>query len=186
MSENKLKDKLKGSKIAEFIREKVKPVAGDILQVVGDITGRESIEKIGEYLTSNRDTDERIRALSAEFEMKRLEYEMDIEKIAMQNEIDTLRLENEDRKRASDREIEYMKITGKRDWLMGAVVVTGLLLTIGVVASLIFITIPAENQRLADMSFGSILSIGASIFAYYVGSSKSSRMKDETIKKALK
>ena len=65
---------------------------------------------------------------------------------------------------------------------MGAVVLSGLTLLIGVVVSLMFVTIPVENQRLADMTFGAVMSIGASIFSYYVGSSKGSAMKDQTIK----
>jgi len=35
------------------------------------------------------------------------------------------------------------------------------------------------------MCFGAVMSIGASIFSYYVGSSKSSHAKDETIKSIL-
>jgi hypothetical protein len=65
---------------------------------------------------------------------------------------------------------------------MASVVVTGLLLFISTIFALVFVDIPEANQRLADMCFGAVMSIGASIFNYYIGTSKSSRTKDETIK----
>lgn len=182
----KLMERIRDSKFAEFVREKVKPVAGDVLEIVGDITGRESIEKVGQYLNRNKESNEQIRALDAEFQMKKLEWEMELEQIRVNAAMEEMRLQVQDRENARSREIEYIKSTGKRDWLMGTVVITGLLLTVGVIACLVFVKIPEENQRLADMSFGSVLSIGASIFAYYVGSSKSSRSKDETISKVIK
>jgi hypothetical protein len=79
-----------------------------------------------------------------------------------------------------------LKTTGKRDWLMGAVVITGLTLMVGIIACLVFVKIPEPNQRLADMTFGSVLSIGTSIFAYYVGSSRGSHQKQQTIDRITK
>jgi hypothetical protein len=68
---------------------------------------------------------------------------------------------------------------------MGSVVVAGLLMVIGVVVVLVFVRIPADNQRLADMSFGTIMTFGASVFSYYLGTTKGSKSKDETIRKML-
>jgi len=177
-----LLERIKDSKFAEFVRDKVKPVAGDILHVVGDITGVEAIEKVGDFLNRNKENNEQIRALDMEFQKYKLEWQLEMERIIMQTGLEELKAEVADRDSARSREVEFMRASGgKRDWLMGTVVVTGLLLVIGVVAVMVFVRIPEENQRLADMSFGSVMSIGASIFAYYVGSSKSSRSKDETI-----
>ena len=183
MAEKKnILEKIKDSKFAEFVREKVKPVAGDVLEIVGDVTGVQAIERVGELLNKRKEDNDQVRALDAEFQKYRLQWELEVQRIEIQAELDSFKLEVQDRESARGREVEFMKASGgKRDWLMGVVVITGLLLTVGVVAALIFWKVPEENQRLADMCFGSILSIGASIFAYYVGSSRGSALKDKTI-----
>jgi hypothetical protein len=145
MSKPKFMERFAQSGFAEFIREKVKPVAGDVLEM-----------------------------------------QMELERLRVQQAMDEMRMENEDRANARSREIEHMKVTGKRDWLMGTVVITGLVLLVGIIACLVFIRIPIENQRLADMTFGSVLSIGTSIFAYYVGSSRGSHQKQQTIDRITK
>jgi hypothetical protein len=66
---------------------------------------------------------------------------------------------------------------------MGAVVMIGLVMMIFVVGALIFVHIPDANKELAYMAFGAVMTIGTQIFAYYVGSSRGSKMKDETIRK---
>jgi uncharacterized BrkB/YihY/UPF0761 family membrane protein len=105
-------------------------------------------------------------------------------RLDMQTELEYYKAEVSDRDSARVREAAFLSATGKRDWLFGAVVIIGLALTVGVVLSLIFVVIPTENQRLADMTFGSVLSIGTSIFAYYVGSSRGSHMKDKILHNA--
>jgi hypothetical protein len=159
----------------------VKPVAGDILEVVGDVTGIQAIETVGALINGKKDQSDEAAKLAQDFERYKLEFTLEMHRIDMQTELEAYKAEVEDRASARTRENEYTTATGKRDWLMAAVVLSGLLLLIGVVLSLIFITIPEENQRLADMTFGAIMSIGASIFSYYVGSSRSSHVKDQTI-----
>ena len=183
MSEKKpLLEKIKDSKFAEFIRDKVKPVAGDVLEIVGDVTGVQAIERVGEMLNKRKEENDQIRALDAEFQKYRLEWELEIQRLEFAHELETLKLEVADRDSARDREIDFMKAHGgKRDWLMGSVAITGLLMMIGVISSLIFIRIPEENKELAYMAFGSVLTIGGAIFNYYFGSSRGSAMKDKTI-----
>lgn len=184
MSDKKpLGKRISESKFGIFMRDKVKPVAGDVLKVVGDITGVEAIERVGDFLNANKDKDDAHRDLALEFERYRLEWQLEMHRIDVQNELESYKAEVEDRTSARLRESEYTKATGQRDWLMAAVVITGLLLLITTIITLTFIVIPEENQRLADMCFGAIMSIGASIFSYYVGSSKSSALKDTTINK---
>jgi hypothetical protein len=175
-------EKIKTSKFGTFVRERVKPVAGDILEVVGDITGIQAIETVGALINGKKDQSDEAAKLAQDFERYKLEFTLEMHRLDMQAELEAYKAEVEDRTSARLREVEFTKATGKRDWLMAAVIIAGLLLLIGVVLSLIFITIPPENQRLADMTFGAIMSIGASIFSYYVGSSKSSHIKDQTIK----
>jgi len=178
-----LGERLRGSKFGSFIRDKVKPVAGDILEIAGDITGVQALETVGAWLNGQKHKSEQHDALALEFEKMRLNFELEMTRLDLTTELEFYRAEVDDRKSAREREAAFLSATGKRDWLFAAVVIIGLSLLIGVVLSLIFIVIPHENQRLADMTFGSVLSIGTSIFAYYVGSSRGSRMKDETLRK---
>ena len=178
-----ISERIKGSKFGVFIRDKVKPVAGDILEIAGDITGIQALETVGAYLNGQKHKSEEHNALALEFEKARLNFELEMTRLDLQTDLDFYRAEVDDRKSAREREAAFLNATGKRDWLFAAVVIIGLSLLIGVVLSLIFVVIPEDNQRLADMTFGSVLSIGTSIFAYYVGSSRGSRMKDETLKR---
>jgi hypothetical protein len=180
-------ERIADSKFAEFVREKVKPVAGDVLQIAGELTGIGAIEKVGEFLNKNKEDNEQVKALAVEFEKYKMQWQLEVESMIMQNGLEELRLEVQDRDSARSREVEFMKTTGgKRDWIMGVVVISGLIMMIFVLISLTFIQVPEGNKELAYMSFGSVLTIGASIFAYYVGSSKSSRGKDETISRMVK
>lgn len=174
-------ERIKGSKFGAFIRDKVKPVAGDILEIAGDITGIQALETVGAFLNGQKHKSDEHNALALEFEKMRLNFELEMTRLDMQTELEYYKAEVEDRSSAREREAAFLNATGKRDWLMGAVVIVGLMLTVGVVLSLIFVVIPIENQRLADMSFGSVLSIGTSIFAYYVGSSRGSYLKDKKL-----
>lgn len=172
---------IKGSKFGAFIRDKVKPVAGDILEIAGDITGIQALETVGAFLNGQKHKSDEHNALALEFEKLRLNFELEMTRLDLETDLEFYKAEVNDRDSARVREAAFLNATGKRDWLMGAVVIVGLLLTVGVVLSLIFIVIPIENQRLADMTFGSVLSIGTSIFAYYVGSSRGSHMKDKKL-----
>ncbi len=177
-------EKIKGSKFGAFIRDKVKPVAGDILSVAGDITGIQALETVGAWVNGQKHKSEEHTQLSLEFEKLRLNFELEMTRLDLETELEFYKAEVSDRMSARERENAYVTATGKRDWLFGAVVIIGLGLTVGVVLSLIFVVIPVENQRLADMTFGSVLSIGTSIFAYYVGSSRGSYMKDKILHNA--
>jgi hypothetical protein len=176
-------ERIKGSKFGVFIRDKVKPVAGDILEIAGDITGIQALETVGAWINGQKHKSDEHNALALEFEKARWNFELEMTRLDLETELEYYRAEVDDRKSAREREAAFLNATGKRDWLFAAVVIIGLSLLVGVVLSLIFIVIPIENQRLADMTFGSVLSIGTSIFAYYVGSSRGSRMKDETLRK---
>lgn len=175
-------EKIKESKFAEFVREKVKPVAGDVLEIVGDVTGVQAIERVGEMLNKRKEDNDQVRALDAEFQKYRLQWELEVQRIEIQAELDAFKLEVQDRESARSREVEFMKASGgKRDWLMGTVAIIGLLMMLGVIAALIFMQIPESNKELAYMSFGSVLTIGGAIFNYYFGSSRGSAQKDKII-----
>jgi hypothetical protein len=179
--------RIKGSKFSSFLRDKVRPVAGDVLEIVGDLTGVEAIERVGEMINNRQEESADMKKLALEFEKERMNFELEMHRADINLEIELYKSEVSDRISARERERYFMEISGgRRDWLMSAVIISGLLMLIGVMLSLIFITIPQENQRLADMAFGAIMSIGASIFSYYVGSTRSSRIKDESLHHAIK
>jgi hypothetical protein len=175
-------EKLKESKFGQFVSNKLTPVAGDVLEIVGDITGVETIERVGEFLNKKKDESPQLRDAAIEFEQYKLQWQLEIQQLLLSHELEVYREEVKDRDSARTRESSFTASLGKRDWLMAVVVISGLLALIGVITTLVFVQIPTENQRLADMCFGAVMSIGASIFSYYVGSSKSSHSKDETIK----
>jgi hypothetical protein len=170
---------------ARFIRDKVKPIAGDVLEIAGDITGIDAIERVGEMLNERKEQSEAAMQAHLEFERMRAQFEhevtlkkLDMEMAHQANALEETKAMLLDVQSARSRQIEHMKITGKPDKLMGAVVITGLVLNAFVIACLVFIEIPVSNQRLADMAFGAVLTIGNMIFGYYIGSSRGSRMKD--------
>jgi len=177
--------------IGRFLKDKVKPVLGDVVSLAGDVTGIEALEKVGDLLNAKRDEDAQVAALAEEFQMRRLEWQHELTKLdheyrmaELQADIEAFKSEVQDRESARSREVQFMQASGgKRDWLMGAVIIAGLAAFIGVITVLVFVKIPVENQRLADMCFGAVMTVGTSIFSYYVGSSRGSKMKDDTIRK---
>lgn len=173
---------LKDSKLFKFINEKIKPVAGDVLEIVGDITGRESIEKVGQFLNGRREQDAQAQALWVEFEEKKLEFELEFQKL----DFEAFKAEVADRDSARNREVEYMKASGgKRDWLMGISVVVALLMYVGAFAFLAYgPVVPQDKKDLFNMGVGQVFTFAGMVFAYYLGTTKQSRMKDETISKA--
>lgn len=189
--EKKPRRKFNETGLGQFLKEKVKPILGDVVDLAGDLTGIELLNKVGDKLNAKRDEDAAIAALASEFEMKKFEWQMELDKMdneyrmeLLRTEMEVFKTEVQDRESARGREIQFMTANGgKRDWLMGSVVITGLLMVVGVVTVLVFVQIPEGNQRLADMSFGTIMTFGASVFSYYLGTTKSSKAKDETIKR---
>jgi hypothetical protein len=169
-------ERLKNSKFFKFLRDKVKPVAGDVLETIGDVTGIEILERAGEIISATNDTN-----LVEEFKSNYGKYAAEI----LEAEKSLYEAELADRLNARVRELEYTQALGRPDWLMSAVILTGLFLFVGVIAVLLFVAVPEPNQRLADLTTGAVISIGTSIFAYYVGSSRGSRTKQEVITKFL-
>ena len=174
------KKPFKDTKFWKFVTEKIKPVAGDVLEIVGDVTGIGAIEKVGELLNDRKENDAQVQALAIEFERMRHEFEMDFLRL----EMETFKLEVEDKQSARSREVEFMKTNGgKRDWLMGAAVITALAMYIGAFAFLAFgPVVPQEKKDLFNMGVGQVFTFAGMAFAYYLGTTKQSRMKDETIR----
>jgi hypothetical protein len=179
-----MKKPFKDTGVGKFLREKVAPIAGDVLQIVGDITGRESIEKIGQLLNDKKEQSAEVMALHMEFEKYKLEWEMELQRL----ELEIFKTELADRESARNREIQYMQANGgKRDWLMGAVVAVALVMYVCAFAFLAYgPVVPDGKKDLFNMGVGQVFTFVGMVFAYYLGTTKSSRTKDETIASAIK
>lgn len=182
----KFMERIRDSKFAEFVREKVKPVAGDVLEIVGDITGRESIEKVGQFLNRNKENNEQLKALDAEFQLKKLEFETELEQIRINCIMEEMRMQVEDTKSARSTEIERLKITGKRDWIMTTVGVSIIVCFMFYVYCSVFYVVAPENREFFIEMRATTRDALMVLIGYYYGSSRSSRFKDETISKAIK
>ena len=113
-------------------------------------------------------------ALAEEMELKRMEIELEFEKL----EIEELALIVQDLDSARNREVEIAKL-GKGDWKMGVVLIFGLLLFGFIAYVIVFVTVPEENQTLFHHLVGMIEgAVAIKVFNYYFGSSKGSSDKN--------
>jgi hypothetical protein len=175
MEENSLKSLKNRPKWLSFIKDKVLPTIGGSIKFIGEVSGITGLQKVGELLKERAEGDMAAKEILEEFESMKMDFLIELSN-ADASELEAIRKQ----------EIERMKLNGGRvDWLMGAVVLSGIGLMILVVCSMLWIPIPESNQRLVDITFGAVMSIATSIFSYYVGSSRSSRLKDETINKVI-
>lgn len=184
------KKPFKETKFGKFITETVKPIAGDVLNVVGDITGVEALEKVGDLLNAKRQDSVEAAAAAALFEEKKLEFELEFAKLEMEQykaETERLQIELADTQSARTREIDMVKATGgKRDWLMGVTVVVALVMYIGGFLFLAYgPVVPSEKKDLFNMAVGQVLTFAGMVFSYYLGTTRSSRQKDDIIKKHI-
>jgi len=171
------------TKFAKFVKEKVMPVAGDVLGMVGDITGIEAIEKVGDLINSRKEESAEMMALHIEFEKYKLEWELEIQRREMEN----FKLEVQDKESARSREIQFMEANGgKRDWLMGAAVLVALIMYVGAFVFLAYgPVVPNEKKDLFNMGVGQVFTFAGMAFSYYLGTTRSSRVKDGVISKAI-
>lgn len=180
MSDKKDKKKFKDSGLVRFLKDKVAPVAGDVTGIIGKVvTGQwqDAIEETGDLISGKKDQPE-FSELHLEFEKLRVNFELELQRI----DLETFKAEIEDRSNARSREIEFMKASGGRDWMMGAVVIFTLLASAFFVVVLSFYRIPEENHRLFDVLLGAITGSGLmAVLNYYLGSSRDSRKKTDAI-----
>jgi hypothetical protein len=107
-------ERIKGSKFGVFVRDKVKPVAGDILEIAGDITGIQALETVGAFLNGQSHKSDEHGALALEFEKLRLNFELEMTRLDMQTELEYYKTEVSDRDSARVREAAFLNATGKR------------------------------------------------------------------------
>lgn len=161
-SEEPKKEKVpfKDRKIVVWAKENAPELLGNSLEFIGDVTGIEVVEKLGEKISGSKE-------LTPEQKQQALEvYKLDLE---------SYKAENEDRASARIREVEIAK-TGKKDWMMALTGIIGLACFVLMVISAIFVPSMQANP-LAHQIMGIIEGVSLSIFYYYFGSSKGSSEK---------
>jgi len=167
----KTKKPFKDTSFGKFLN-KASGVVPDILNVGGKIlTGNVggAIEEVSNLLKKKAETDADAKELLVEFEKYKMQFEKDL-----------YQLEVEDRKSARSREIEIAK-SGRFDFMMLATGITGLGSFLFLIYAVVYIPSVIDNKlfvHLLGMVEGVVIS---NIFAYYYGTSKSSKDKDNKL-----
>jgi hypothetical protein len=112
-------------------------------------------------------------------EAKQLLNEFEIEK--QKFEIEMYSLEIKDRESARNREVEIKK-AGGNDIMMVITGSVGLLAFLTIVYTILFRTLPEGNEKLVYHLLGVVEGVSVTMFAYYFGSSKGSKEKNEMLK----
>lgn len=175
-----MKSPNKESKLSKFVNEKLKPIAGDVLEVIGDITGRESISKVGEFLNGRKADNAEMQALWLEFEAKKMEFELEFNRL----ELESFKTEVQDRENSRNMRNEFTK-QGKIDWLLTGFVSLMVFLFIFQSWFHLYYVVPEANLQTVK----EILSINKEILFmiafYLVGSTAGSRRKTESMERMV-
>lgn len=158
------KEKNGTTRVGDFLR-KVGKVVPEVLEVAGNLTGIEALERAGDI----------IRGKS---EMSEADKEIMLSQIEAAKEVEIARLADLDSARR--REVELAK-TGRTDWMMKLVGVVILALLITSVITVFFFDL--SNKDMAHFILGEIFGFGGSMVFFYFGSSKSSQDKTELMRR---
>jgi hypothetical protein len=162
------KKKFNETKFGAFIAKagkslpEILTVGGEIL--TGDLGG--AVEKVGDILKGKSERSTEAAKLLQEYNLAKMDFEKEI-----------YALEVEDRNSARSREVELAK-AGGADWMMYVTGLAGLAAFFIVVYAVIWMPETQDNDlfiHLLGMIEGVVVS---NIFAYYFGTSKSSKDKD--------
>lgn len=160
------KKKLKDRPVFKWLKEKFPDIVGNGLEVIGDLTGRESLESLGKLINGRDDIspdDMANYSLKMDYEYKQLELEL------------------QDRESARNREVEIAK-TSKRDYMMTTSGIIGLGVFVFIVVAVVYKPELQDNKLLIHL-MGMIEGVAISIFTYYFGSSKGSKDKTQLLGK---
>ena len=162
---DKKKKLFKDTKLGLFLKEK----APKILDAVGDALPDEGVLGIVKNLLDT----EPAMTPEERAESQRLFHELTLEE-------EKLRVA--DRDSARNREIDFVKATGKRDYMQALVGLIGLTIFGFLVYAIIFVDIPVENREAVIHIIGVIEGVVLSIFGYFYGTSKGSSDKTNIFK----
>lgn len=168
---SKEKKDFKDTKFGQLIN-KAKDFAPELLNIAGSVaTGNFAgvIAQTGDILKKKAATDEEAKAIYLEFKKYRMEYEKEL-----------FMLEAGDRDSARNREVEMAK-TGKSDFMMIVTGLVGLGSFIFIIYAVVYIPTVLENKMFIHL-LGMVEGVAMGLFAYYYGTSKSSKDKDNKLK----
>jgi VIT1/CCC1 family predicted Fe2+/Mn2+ transporter len=152
-----------GTKTGNFLR-KIAGVGGPLLEVVGSLTGLESITNIASMINSDK-------VMSAE--------QKDIA-------LSLLEMDYDDLKQARDMQIQIATSANSTKLAKNYIyyLATGVFVFSAVMVILLFfVSIPEQNRDVINFIMGVIVGTGlTSIFNYFFGSSKGSKDKDDLLK----
>ena len=160
------------TKVGQFVNEVIVPKFGDITQFIGEATGIEAIEKVGEFLNRKKVNDEVAAQISIEFESKKMDFALEMMKYEVQDRSNAREMRNEFTRR------------GKHDWLMYATAAF-LLAIVGVMVYTGLYKELSDRQyetfcRLEGLLIGGALMM---LFTFLWGTTRGSQRKTEVIDK---
>ena len=166
------------TKVGQFV-DKIKPLVGNGLDFVGELTGNKAIEKIGEFLQDKKEQSPEMMAAHMEFEKYKLEWELELQRL----DVESFKLEIQDRDSAREMRNEFTR-QGKTDWVLGGLVIFTMTLLALMIAILTFVKIPEENRNVFFTLLGGTVVAGSqSIYGYFFGSSSGAKRNADSVRK---
>lgn len=147
-------------------------VGGPAVKLITKVLGCDSTPEAIEHAIKNATPEQKI-ALAAE-ENRHSE---ELAKISVENNKNYL----QDVQNARGREIDFVKVTGKRDVMPPILAIMSVFGFLGMVGFLLVYEPPASNERLLGVLIGIVISQSREVFSYYFGSSKGSSDKTQLI-----
>ncbi|MDT8347678.1 MAG: hypothetical protein RQ756_07730 [Flavobacteriaceae bacterium] len=142
------------TRVGDFLR-KIKGIAPGALDLLGTITGVESLKELGKKIEGSDELTAEQKALAlAELELDLREYELEIR----------------DRESARQRQVETAK-AGRKDLLYNVTGFVGLGVFAFVVYSIIFLEVPKDNKEIFIHLIGIVEGVALAIFGFFFGSS---------------
>jgi len=162
-------------------------VVGKVAPVLGTVIGGPAGGAIGEVVSSllgtENDPDKVVEALKTNPDalVKLKEYEMQhIEKLR-ELQLENLKVYMQDIQNARQRQVEHEKATGKSDINLYVLAWTIVLGFFGLIAIMMFVSIPEASNNIIYMLFGTLAAGFGSVMQYFFGSSKGSSDKTKLL-----
>lgn len=167
------------SMLSKFTKKIIKsaPLIGNILEIA--VPGVSKVLPIISRALGVNSESEIIKALQTDpdaynkLKQAELTHQVELKKIWLEE----TRLYLEDVQSARQREVEFVKVTGGRDWMqatIGIIVITGFLISL--IGSFV-IEIPGSSAQTVNIMTGMLGTMAVTVVAYYFGTSKSSSEK---------
>ncbi len=153
--------------------------AAPVVNIIKDVVGIDSADpdKIAKAIINHPEKLEELRRYE-------LDNKVELQKLQLQNaqiELEEARAYIGDVQDARDRELEIVRLTGRRDWLqigLALVVVAGFFI---LVFMMVKSPLPKGSEAAINQLFGALVAGFSMVLSYFFGSSKGSADKNATI-----